>query len=99
MEDVGELFAGVLADVQAHPAVGDGVAGGGGVVGVGIKLIRNDRVGRQVDAYTLSLGFFQQLPGSVETVVLAERLPDVAAFCLDKGVGHAAADDDVGGPV
>ena len=80
------------ADVQRHPVGGDLVAGHLRA-GVGGELVGADVVDRQQELHALRAGEFQHLPGVVKLVELAERLADIVALRLEKGVGHAAADD------
>src|SRR5258708_12259525 len=98
MEYIGELLAGILSDIQSHPSIGYIIAGGGGIIGIRIEFIGNDRIGRQVNADALSLSLFQQLSGCVQSVVFTKGIPDLASLGLHKRIRHTAADDDIGSP-
>src|SRR5579863_4060292 len=96
MNDIGELFARVLPDIEAHSAIGDVVAGCARVVGIRVEFVRDDRIGGQMDAHAFGLGLGEQLLCGLEAVVLTEGVADPAAGRLEEGISHPAADDDIG---
>ena len=97
VDDVGELLTGVLPDVESHPAIWDGIAGGRRVAGVGGEFIGDDAIGGQVDADAFLLGLGAELAGGLKTIVLTEGVADLSAEGLKEGVSHPSTDDDIGG--
>ena len=90
--------AGILADIQAHPAIGDIIAGRGGIVGIGIEFIGDNAIGGQMDANAFLFRLFQECHCGIQAIVFAKGIANLSAGCFQKGIGHAAADDDVGSP-
>mmetsp|Transcript_11079 Transcript_11079/g.26960 ORF Transcript_11079/g.26960 Transcript_11079/m.26960 type:complete len:493 (+) Transcript_11079:174-1652(+) len=88
---------GVGADVEAHPAVGDGVHGDDLGVGVGGELVGDHHVGGQQQLHALRRRLRHQLLGQLNLVVLHQGGAHLLAHGLVEGEDHAAAeDDDVG---
>ena len=96
MDNVGELLAGVDADIQAHPAIGYIVAGRGRVIGIRGELLGDDAVGREVDPDAFGVCLGEKFFCGVEAIVFTEGVTDLAAGRFEERVGHAAADDDIG---
>src|SRR5258708_12305153 len=99
MEYIGELLAGILSDIQSHPSIGYIIAGGGGIIGIRIEFIGNDRIGRQVNADALSLSLFQHLSACVQSVVFTKGTPHLAPLSLPKLIRPTSAADDTATPL
>ncbi len=63
-------------------------------LGIVRELVRELVVDGQQETHTLLFGLRKSGPGDIQLVELDERLADVLSLRLQKGVGHAAADDN-----
>ncbi len=54
------------------------------------------RVGGKVDPDAFGFGLCEQFFCRLQAIVFAEGVADLAAGCFEKGIGHPAADDDIG---
>ena len=90
----GEGLDGLGPDVHAHAVGGDGHGRHQLGLGIGGELRGTEGVLRQEQLHALGLGLFHHLPAIVQPVLLQQGGAHAAAHGLDKGVGHASADDD-----
>ncbi len=85
---------GVGADVQAHGALGHGLAVDHGGLGAGGHLLGHHVVDGQAQDRALLPGLGEEVPGQVELVVLVEAVAHGDALGLEEGEAHGAADED-----
>ena len=89
-----ENLLALLADVEAHPAVGDIVHRSLARIGILGEFVGDQRIGREYQLHAALLGFLHDFECRGEHLRLAERVADFAALRRCEGVGHTAADDD-----
>ena len=87
---------GLLAAVEAHPAVGNtGLVGGGGSVGGRAESVGGDVVDGQDELDVVLLGLLDEAGDLLGAGLVEERVADADALeRLLEGEGHAAADDE-----
>ena len=87
-----EGFDRVGSDVQAHPAVRDGVDGHGLAVGVGGEVVSQHNIGGQQQLHALGGRLGLELLGQLQLVLFHQALAHRQAAGLVEGEDHAAAD-------
>ncbi len=93
LDGIGVELNRLLTDIDTHPALREGFGRNRLVVGIGRETIGNHVVDRQQELDALLFGLLHQRGSQIDLVGLEQRASDFMTLRLNKGVGHAATDN------
>src|ERR1019366_4361563 len=91
----GKGLNGFGADIEGHHVGGDGLAVADDFgQGAGFDAVGDDVIGGQQELELMGFRLLQKVPGEFDLVFFDQTLADGFALRLEKGVCHAAADNE-----